>query len=252
MSADELTDAQPSWTIPQALRRQLLAALSSQPEHAVPRLTYEEFLEWIDEDTLAEWVDGEVIMTSPASVRHQDIVNFLVGVLSAFVRIHKLGRILDGPFQMKLARSGREPDLLYVSPHHMERLKPTFLDGPADLVVEVVSPESMGRDRGDKFYEYQEARIPEYWLIDPQTEQCEFYQLDAKGRYHAVPPDTDGIYRSAVLPGIWLRESWLWQDPPPSIEDVLLDFDGEAYARYMLERLRQRGFGQMIQDAGSE
>lgn len=67
-----------------------------------------------------------------------------------------------------------------------------------------------------------------------------------------MPLDADGIYRSAVLPGIWLRESWLWQDPPPSIEDVLLDFDGEAYARYMLERLRQRGFGQMIQDAGSE
>ncbi len=39
--------------------------------------------------------------------------------------------------------------------------------GMADLVIEVVSDDSVARDRADKFYEYQTAGIQEYWIIDP-------------------------------------------------------------------------------------
>lgn len=49
-------------------------------------------------------------------------------------------------------------------------MKETYLDGPADLVVGIVSPDSVGRDRGEKFYEYAQGGVPEYWLIDPQLE----------------------------------------------------------------------------------
>jgi Uma2 family endonuclease len=122
----------------------------------------------------------------------------------------------------------------------MDRLKPTYLDGPADLAVEVVSPESAGRDRGDKYYEYERAGITEYWLIDPQTERAEFYQLDAAERYHLILPDGDGLYHSAILPGLWLRVAWLWQDPPPPAEDALLAIEGEA----LIQRLRERLGGQ--------
>jgi Uma2 family endonuclease len=193
------------------LRRRLLEALL---EPAQPRrMTYEEFLAWADEDTLAEWVNGEVVITSPAGYRHQDIANFLVSVLRAFAEAHQLGSVLSAPFQMKLERSGREPDLLFVAREHLDRLKETYLDGPADLVVEIVSPESLGRDRGEKFYEYEQAGIPEYWLIDPQREQAEFYQLDERGRYRLIWPDAGGVYRSKVLEGFWLRVDWLWHPP---------------------------------------
>ncbi len=194
------------------LRRRLVELLlaTAQPR----KMTYEEFLAWADEDTLAEWVDGEVVMTSPASQLHQDISGFLHMILRVYVETHKLGTVLPPPFQMKLARSGREPDLLFVANAHLERLKETYLDGPADLVVEIVSPESGARDRGDKFYEYQEAGIPEYWLIDPVRERTEFYQLDEQGHYVLISPDAEGVYRSRTLPGFWLRVSWLWQRPP--------------------------------------
>ncbi|MBD3324776.1 hypothetical protein GF339_09340, partial [candidate division KSB3 bacterium] len=79
------------------------------------------------------------------------------------------------------------------------------------------------------------------WLIDPQKERAEFYQL-RDGQYQQVAPDAEGGYRSAVLPGFWLRVEWLWQDPLPATEDVLLEVGGEAYARRWIERLRQRGF----------
>lgn len=208
----------------ESLRRRLLEVLL---EPAKPRkMTYEEFLAWADEDTLAEWVDGEVVMTSPASDRHQDLVRFLIAVLGIYVETHALGVIRPAPFQMKLARSGREPDLLFVARKNLDRLKESHLEGPADLVVEIISPESVGRDRGDKFYEYEQGGIPEYWLIDPQTKRVEFYRLTPGGQYQLTPPDAEGVYRSALLPGFWLSVKWLWQEPLPSPIRTLADIVG--------------------------
>jgi Uma2 family endonuclease len=205
------------------------------------RMTYEEFLAWADEDTRAEWVDGDVVMNSPVSLRHEQITTFLIDVLSQYARLHELGTVVGGPFQMKLAHSGREPDVLYVAKGHEGRLRDTFLDGPADLVVEVISPESVTRDRQDKFAEYQAAGIPEYWLLDPQPQQAEFYQLDTQGRYQLVPLDARGIYHSRTVPGFWLQVDWLWQDPLPDAVATLLKIDRAAYAAYLREQLRLAG-----------
>ncbi|MFQ6101468.1 MAG: Uma2 family endonuclease [Anaerolineae bacterium] len=198
------------------LRRRLLEALLTPPQ---PRkMTYEEFLTWADEDTLAEWVDGEVVMMTPASRRHQNIADFLTMAIRAFVEQRDLGIVLSAPFQMKLEH-GREPDVLFVAREHLERLRETHLEGPADLVVEILSPESAGRDRGKKFYEYEAAGIPEYWLIDPLREEVEFYQLDAQGRYRLTLPDAEGVYCSKVLPDFRLPVAWLWR--PPRVLDAL-------------------------------
>lgn len=204
-------------------------------------MTYEEFLDWADEDTLAEWVDGVVVKTSPASARHQDIANFLFALLSTFAQVHSLGKALNSPFQMKLKRSGREPDLLFLAKAHLSRLKKAYLDGPADLVVEIVSPESIERDRSTKLYEYQEAGIPEYWLIDPDLKEAKLYQLDTAGHYSLMQPDESDIYHSTVLPGFWLRVDWLWQEPLPDPIRALLEIDRDAYVQYLREQMRQAG-----------
>jgi Uma2 family endonuclease len=187
-------------------------------------MTFEEFLDWCDEDTWAEWVDGEVIVLSPASTRHQLIKMFLAQLLSTYVLERGLGQVLDAPFLMRLPeemRRGREPDILFVTRENLGRLRETYLDGPADLVVEIVSPESWFRDRGEKFAEYEYAGIGEYWLIDPLRKRADFYFLDEGGRYRLVEADADGVYRSQVLPGFWLRVGWLWQEPLPKVLDVL-------------------------------
>jgi Uma2 family endonuclease len=198
--------------------------LNSMTDKAKPKekMSYEDFLAWCDEDTWAEWVDGEVIMVSPASRRHQDIVRFLVNLLSLHVESHDLGTILIAPFQMKLGEDmpGREPDLLYVASAHLDRLKNTYLDGPADMVVEIISEESIGRDRGEKFVEYETAGILEYWLIDPIREQAEFYRIGTDNHYHPVMPDDEGIYHSEAVEGLWVRVSWLWQEPLPPVLEV--------------------------------
>ncbi len=215
------------------LRRRLQEALreaSTQTERdpTLPDpMTYEEFLDWADEDTLTEWValpgreKGKVVMYSPASEQHQRIAGFLITVMGIFVEQRDLGVVLGAPFQMKLERSGREPDVIFVAQEHLDRLQETYLDGPADLVVEIVSPESIGRDRGEKFYEYAEGGVPEYWLLDPSRRWAEFYQLGKERRYEIAFIGREGVYHSEALPGFWLRVEWLWQDPLPKTLDVL-------------------------------
>src|SRR5260370_39454985 len=190
MSASR-TQTEAPWLIPPALRLQRLALLASEPQNALT-MTYEEFLDWADEDTRAEWVDGKVVMASLVSVRPQLLVNFLVGVLNTYARLHDLGRVLNGPFQMKLATSGRESDVLFVAKDHLDKLRPTFLNGPADLAAEVISPDSAGRARAPKLFEYQQSGVPACWLLDGERQRAEFYQLDAQGSYQIIVPAADG------------------------------------------------------------
>lgn len=142
-------------------------------------MTYEDFLAWIDEDAHAEWIDDVVQVRGPASSQHQEILVFLITLLNLHVTTRTLGAIYPVPFQMRLRYPprGREPDIFFVAQGNLGRVTKQYLDGPADLVVEVISPESSSRDRGEKFYEYEEAGVREYWLIDPQREQVEFYQF---------------------------------------------------------------------------
>lgn len=187
------------------------------------KMTYEEFLAWCDEDTWAEWVNGKVIMLAPASDKHQDLVRFLIQVLGIYVELKGLGVVRPAPFQMRTGPDlpGREPDILFVAKENLGRLKENYLDGPADLVIEIVSPESRLRDRGEKFAEYELGGVREYWLIDPDRKEADFYLRDERGRFRLREPDPAGVYRSGVLPGFWLKVDWLWQEPLPSVLEVL-------------------------------
>jgi Uma2 family endonuclease len=198
---------------------------STSPASApLPRMTYEEFLERCDA-TRAEWVDGEVIVMSPASMRHQRVVGFLYSLIQSYAETHQLGVAFVAPFQMKLASrpSGREPDVLFVSQPRLGLLKKNYLDGPADLVVEVTSVDSRSRDKTEKYSEYQQDGVREYWLVDPERKQAEFYVLNEGKTYDSVPA-SDGVYRSAIMSGLWMKVNWLWQDQPPSLMFVLKEW----------------------------
>lgn len=202
-------------------KEQAMAVYTGVPTE-VRNVTFEEFLAQCDEDTWAEWVNGEIIMMTPASNRHQNLSDFLLVLMRSFVERHHLGIVRSAPFLMRLSEdTAREPDILFVANEHLDRLKETYLDGPADLVVEIVSPESRLRDRGEKFAEYEMAGIPEYWLIDPDLKRADFYVLGEDERYERLAADAKGVYRSRVLRGFWLNVNWLWQEPLPPVLEIL-------------------------------
>lgn len=180
------------------------------------KMSYEQFLKQYD-GIHAEWVDGEVLEMPSVSINHQEVSGFLLRLIFDFVEQRRLGQVLFEKFQMRLPTrpSGREPDIIFVGNAHLPRLESSYLDGPGDLVVEVVSPESQERDRVPKFAEYQHDGVGEYWLIDPALQEALFFVLDDNGRFQSVTPDGEGIYHSVILPGLWLRVDWLWQRPLP-------------------------------------
>ena len=189
------------------------------------RISFEDFLVKYD-GQFAEWIDGEVILTMSASDRHQDLESFLSAILRCYVEENDLGVIRTVPLAMKLSKQkrGREPDLFFVSNENLSRLKKNYLDGAADLVIEIISPESRGRDRGDKFYEYEKEGVKEYWLIDYERKQVEFYNLGKDGIYQLSRTDEDNVFHSKVLKNLELKVDWLWQEKLPSLLDVLKEW----------------------------
>ena len=194
--------------------------------YAPPLVSWEDFLAWVQGiEGRAEWVDGEIVELMPESLRNFDLIEFLIDLLRSHVRRHGLGRVYFLEILMRLALrpSGRMPDIMFVSNEHLNQRRGTYLDGPANLVVEVVSPDSEVRDRFIKLGEYQDAGIPEYWLIDDRRHEAHFYVLGADGKYQDTPLAEDGVYTSAVLPGLRLKVEWLWRDPLPTLNEALAD-----------------------------
>jgi Uma2 family endonuclease len=202
-----------------------------QTTPATPRLrmTYEEFLCWAPESRQVEWVDGEVIEFMPPIEEHQYNSLLLGTLLQLYARHHQLGQVIIAPFEVR-ARSGgsaREPDIIFVAKDHLDRLDGKRLAGAADLLIELVSDDSVRRDRVDKFREYREAGVPEYWIIDPRPgkHRADFYELDPNGQYVPFATEDDPRVESRAVPGFWLNPEWLWQagtlDPLPLFWEIL-------------------------------
>ncbi|HYN88115.1 MAG TPA: Uma2 family endonuclease, partial [Ardenticatenaceae bacterium] len=178
-------------------------------------MSYEEFLSLVGEEMLlAEWVDGEVLLFMPPKEVQQRTAGFLYHLLDLYATLLGLGRVLIAPFEMKLERSAREPDILFVATANLHRLTADRLEGPADLIVEIVSPDSVYRDRQRKFREYAAAGVPEYWIVDPRErkQRADFYALNTEGQYDLFATEDTERVESHVLPGFWPRPALLWEE----------------------------------------
>jgi Uma2 family endonuclease len=200
---------------------------TSAPELAVAKphpsktMTEEEFLGWCDEDTRAEWVDGEVIVMSPASIVHNRLAGFIRTVLQLYAAERNLGEALGIEVSVRInSKRRRLPDVLFVATDRLDRLHENHFEGPPNLLVEVVSPESVERDWRVKYLEYEAAGVEEYWLIDPLYQRLEAYALGDDKMYRSLAP-LEGKLLSRVVAGFYLRPEWLWQERPPKVRGVL-------------------------------
>jgi Uma2 family endonuclease len=185
-------------------------------------ISYEDFLEWDGENEHVEWVNGEIVAMAQITEEHDRITRLLISIFDFFVEEHDAGEIRSDPFQMKTGPKlpGRAPDLQFIAKKSASRLKRLYVDGPADLVIEVISPGSRATDRGVKFYEYEQGGVREYWLVDPERRQAEFYRRGRDGIFKAVEPDSNGEFHSTVLKGMWIKVAWLWQRPSPKRRSI--------------------------------
>ena len=197
---------------------------------ASARMPFEDYLR-LDIEGIAEWVDGEVRVYMSVSHAHQRIVVFLTTLMNMYSDIRGLGVVLTAPYLIRPVPdgAGREPDLIFLRMSNLEARLSSHFAGVPDLAVEVVSPDGVERDYVEKFREYEAAGIPEYWVIDSREghERADFFVL-RDGRYDIVQPE-DGIYRSAIIEGFWLKLEWLW-DPEPRVAKALEEVLGRPLA----------------------
>lgn len=203
-----------------------MSTLSSQPSMIRPsvKMTEDEFVRWADEDTHAEWVNGEVVIKMPIDRIHGAIQFWLRSLIQAFVMKRRLGFVEGPQFTMRMPTgpTRRDPDVMFVSAAREHLVTATYVNGPADLAVEVVSRESLSRDYREKFNEYEAAGVREYWIVDPLSKQVELYVLGAAARYAKVDAK-DGKLFSAVLQGFWIRPEDPFKDPLPDVNALLAE-----------------------------
>lgn len=180
------------------------------------KLTFEEFLETHFDSDHYEWINGEAIKLRPIENSNADTIMFLSSLLAMYVEAKDGGKVRCEPWLMRVSPDGnaREPDIQVILKSHLNRLTRMYTDGPADIVVEVVSAGSRAQDHRVKFREYEAGGVPEYWIIDPLLKQAAFFYLE-DGRYLLASLDeATGRFTSRVLPGFFLDIDWLWTRPP--------------------------------------
>jgi len=182
--------------------------------------TFSEFVELIHEDQKADLLEGVIYLASPENTEHNDLVTWLGAILRIYVEERKLGRITVNKVAFRLSKyDAPEPDIAFVAADREHLIKSGYVDGPPDLAIEVVSPESADRDYDEKRRRYESAGVREYWIIDPLDKITTFLVLE-KDAFGERPMQAD-VFHSIALPGFFLDTRWLWQRPLPATMGIV-------------------------------
>src|SRR5262245_14733742 len=180
-----------------------------------PNVTEEEFYRDANEDSNWEYLDGRLVMHSPAPKWHEDRFRFLLTLLSGYLDERGGAVVLGSRYPMRLDEHwSPEPDLLVVRNEHSQRLGTNRLEGPADLVIEIASDSDPGLDAREKLPRYRQAGIDEIWLVNPFDRSVLVEIREPIG--YASERLSRGRLSSRVVPGFWIEVEWLWQDCLPS------------------------------------
>jgi Uma2 family endonuclease len=160
----------------------------------------------------AEFINGEVVVHSPAKLEHLKTVTRTLRLLSTFADHHKAGLAMAEKALVTLTRNDYEPDVCFWHTQKAAQFKQGQLEFPApDLVVEVLSPSTEKADRGTKFEDYAAHGVDEYWILDPIGRVAEQYARQGTS-YVPVPASGQGQLRSTVLPDLEIPVAALFDD----------------------------------------
>lgn len=160
-----------------------------------------------DDDNYYEIIDGEMIRKSAPTPMHQEVSKNLLFILETYNRQYKRGNIFYAPVDVFLDEYNKpQPDLVFVSTEKKAIITNDCIMGVPDLVVEIISPTSVIRDRIEKKNLYERMSVQEFWLVDPQYEEIEIYTLK-NGHYELLSAATtrEGELTSALFEGLTIN-----------------------------------------------
>ncbi|HHE47462.1 MAG TPA: Uma2 family endonuclease [Candidatus Acetothermia bacterium] len=164
-----------------------------------------------DTNRYVELSEGRLIMPPHPTYSHQEALKRLFLRLHTFVEENGLGTVEIAPLPVRLWPGKiREPDILFVANEHQDRIGEKVFGVP-DLVVEVISPATHEVDRGEKFFEYAQAGVREYWLVDPKKHTVEVYVLQGRAYEPLGKFGSGERARSEIIPGFEVEVDELFQ-----------------------------------------
>jgi Uma2 family endonuclease len=170
----------------------------------------------LPEEPRCELLYGRFYLVTPPRPIHQ-IVGLVLWRWLDDVALAHGGQALAAPVGITLAdHSVAEPDVIYLARRATSEELRRAIVGLPDLLIEVISPSGVRRDRGLKLRLYAETGVPEYWIADPFERQVDF-MVNRGGRFEVVLPEVD-LYRSPTLPEIALDLAELWRQVDLRIE----------------------------------
>jgi Uma2 family endonuclease len=167
--------------------------------------SFEDYLDYTDDNNrLYELFNGELVQVPPESGFNIGIANFL---FSCFLPIFGYLRVRGHGLELEVNGEPRNryPDLTIIKAEHIEQLQSRntirLQMAPPDLVVEVVSPGNLQRDRDyiAKKMQYQDRDIPVYWIIDPQVKEIMVLTLTDTGYQSQIYRGNDQLKFQDIL-----------------------------------------------------
>ncbi|MEM7537653.1 MAG: Uma2 family endonuclease [Chloroflexota bacterium] len=172
-----------------------------------------DFYKWITEDTRAEFINGEVVMQSPAKHRHTTASVKLVTLLNAYVMRHNLGVVCAETALITLTRNDYLPDICFFGNAKAADISGEQMTYPApDFIIEILSPSTEKTDRGIKFQDYAAHEVQEYWLVDPDQNFVEQYTLNRGTYQHTATVNLGDAIRSYVIEGFEIDVDAIFTD----------------------------------------
>ncbi len=168
---------------------------------AVERRRRDKFYEEVTPEMKMEFIEGEVVLHSPARNVHLDVTMRIAKLLSSYVDDRELGEIKVEKCLVVCPRNDYEPDVVFFSQEKAVLLGGNTMKFPVpDLIVEVLSESTEIRDRGVKFQDYEAHGVHEYWIVDAEQRVIEQYVL-TNGRYGLKMKSGTGTLSSGVVTG---------------------------------------------------
>ncbi len=136
--------------------------------------TVDDYLLLGEMNTPCQLINGELIMSPAPTPYHQRISRTLFLLLEKFAK--KSGEVFYSPIDLYIDKKNVfQPDLLYISSANHQFITQRGIEGPPDLIVEIISPSNIFSDRNTKKKIYLNFGVSEYWIVDPGNKTLEVY-----------------------------------------------------------------------------
>lgn len=183
-------------------------------------ISFEEFLKRYGEDDEVELIDGVVVERISAQLSHERQYAWFFSILHQYTETHQLGIVLGSRSAVRITEfRGRLPDILFVRKERLSIVQEKAIYGAPDLIIEIISPGDRRSDLIALETDYRMIGVAEIWLIDQKGRRVRVLRKRERGYEEEIL--REGILRSEVVEGFWLKVEWLFTEPRPQVAEVL-------------------------------